>query len=794
MASGTFYRGKLKKTPGVYTTLDTSGLEAVTPLEAGTIALIGTSVGGKPVGSEAAPTIVETGDFLRYASPRKLRAALRSGDLREAGAMAFDPSVDPAVPGGAGQVIAMKVNPATQSTASLVGADALAAVTLSSRDYGEFTEQVNVQIETGTSLNRYRKVTVRFEDTTETQDDLGGVALSTLRYAPGTYGWLTSMTGAVASSGQVTGAATRSMANVSTHIVVALAGNSAIRVQNANAGDTGKVLTVYGLTAAGAPQSESFTLDASIQQGVAVFLAGSTFGIVLRTSAGVLSAAAGNITICDDAANPGGAADILIMPAASNSRGCYIGQAMFVEVGTTFTLAGPNGSTDVVAIFGRTAGGAVVSEAITMDGASPSAGVGVGNTYAQIEVLVTADVNGTVVISGTAARTTVATHTTLQKVADYFNSKRTSSTVGFFWTNVTGQVLQAPTNLDIQAASSILDPTALSLYGDLAAVVNWFNNVSSLVSAVKVAGGQGPVAVTAGPPQVFLRGGIEGTALTTHWQHALDLCHKLHVDSIGLLTDSPALHALLATHLRERVGVDEADGAVGISNLAAGVPDATVAPKDDIKSQIVALNTQHLRVGVQFFDRFNTAGERATFEARFLPALILGAQASAPVGLPLTRKYFNVLSIAQHTGWNPTDDSDELIDMGAWLLQTVDGVGVRCVRDITSWLASDNLALCEASVNRCGNVAVRDLRAGMELSIGQPGFSGSLTALISACRARLNLMMTRLPYPTITAWRALEAELVLDVADVSVEIAPVIPLNFIRPVIHLVAVPLRAAA
>jgi hypothetical protein len=38
----------------------------------------------------------------------------------------------------------------------------------------------------------------------------------------------------------------------------------------------------------------------------------------------------------------------------------------------------------------------------------------------------------------------------------------------------------------------------------------------------------------------------------------------------------------------------------------------------------------------------------------------------------------------------------------------------------------------------------------------------------------------------ITAFRSLAIELALDVLDVSVELAPVIPINFVRTVIHLV--------
>ena len=48
------------------------------------------------------------------------------------------------------------------------------------------------------------------------------------------------------------------------------------------------------------------------------------------------------------------------------------------------------------------------------------------------------------------------------------------------------------------------------------------------------------------------------------------------------------------------------------------------------------------------------------------------------------------------------------------------------------------------------------------------------------------------PDPILVAFQSLALELTQDVLEVSVEIAPVIPINFVLSTIHLVTVPLAA--
>jgi hypothetical protein len=123
-------------------------------------------------------------------------------------------------------------------------------------------------------------------------------------------------------------------------------------------------------------------------------------------------------------------------------------------------------------------------------------------------------------------------------------------------------------------------------------------------------------------------------------------------------------------------------------------------------------------------------------------------------------------------------------------MEEVDGVGRRWVRNITTNVASNNIAFTEASVNQAVNFSVFNFRTNMEVSVGKKGFSGTINAAKNVAINTLGLLVDN---QILTQFRALTIDLVVDVLEVSVEIAPVIPINFVRNVLHLVTVKQSAA-
>jgi len=773
-ATTIFFNGRVISVPGSYSEVDASGLEQVGLGAAGIVAVLGTAEGGKPVSA-----IEEPKDFLRFTKPEKVRETFRSGDLREVGDMLFAPSTDPAVQGGAQEVVAMKINPATQSVATLTNPQG-DALDLTSRDYGAFTSQINVDVQTGT--NKGKLITIIFEDQTESGDDIGGDELFKLSYEKPTNGWDT-MRGQVITGGSIKCDATRDVAGLDGDIGTGLAAPGEVEVVSSNAADIGMQVTVYGLDGTGAPKRELFTLNGTTaQEGSQIWAAGDVLGVK------VIGTTAGTVTVQPK----GGGAAILVAAAGTDQvKGIVKGVAMYVS-GSEITMA-PDAAvaadTDII-VIGTDSSGAVQLEKITITvagGTTPETGSGL---FSGITGIVLGDVAAarTITVSAEAAKASPLTQTTLQKASDYFNGRHIATVGGFVLDLVTSMLTFPLADLDVMPADvDILDPANPSFYADLWAAKYWINQNSVLVSAEYASGASGGALDNTVAP-VFLANGLEGTPVFDDWVKALNLLKKTRINTVVVLTADPAVQAQLDAHCAYMSGIgrSERDGVVGIADTITG----DVVNKDTVKSRIVDLNTFHLRACAQAIERFNTAGERQEFGPQFQAAIVAGMQAGSPVGTSLTFKYANVLSYRQHNTWNPTDDAEEMVQAGLMFLENVEGVGRRWVRNITTFLQSSNIAYTEASVAEAWKYSTFQFRTNMEYAVGRKGFSGTINAGKSVAINTLGLLVDA---TILTAYRSLDIELIVDVMEVSVEVAPVIPINFVKNTIHLVTIRQSAA-
>jgi len=766
-----FFNGRVISVPGSYSKVDASGLEQIGLGAAGIVALLGTAEGGKPVSA-----IEETKDFIRVKKPEQGYTFFRSGDMREAVPILFAPGKDPAILGGAQEVVAMKINPATQSSAQFSNAQG-AALDLVSQDYGAFTEQINVSIADGTTQGKL--ITIIFEDQTESVDDLGGDDIFNVKYKKPTNGWDT-MTAEVLAGGIVQANATRDVGGLDSDVGTPLAGDGALQVVSANAADVGMVATVYGLDDSGSPIKEQFALNGTTPVvGTLTFGAGKVLGVsIAGTTAGAVSV------------DPsGGGADIFTVPAGVDQvQGLVRGVGMFAA--SLMSLVSDGASTKDVILVGTDSTGAQILEKITLTGTASVDGVAVFSTISAI-VLGDVEAAQTLTMSGLAVKTTPAVQNTIQKVADFFNAKQVtiSATVyGFIFDLVTSQLKFDPADLDVTlSAVDCLDPANPGFKADLAAIVSWINQNSALVEASAASGASGGAPDNTAAP-VFMLGGGEGTPQFTDWQKALNLLKQTRVNTIVVLTGDPAVHAALDAHCAYMGGIgrSERDGFVGIMNAAL----TDVPTKDEYKSQVVDLNTRHIRAVGQAIERYNTVGERTEFMPPFHACVAAGMQAGSVVGESLTYKFANVLGFRQHSSWNPTDDAEEMVQAGCMFLENVEGVGRRYVRNVTTHLSSNNIAFVEGSVNEAVNFSVFNFRTNMEFAVGKKGFSGTVNAAKSVAIGTLGLLVDA---QVLVTWRSLDVELIVDVMEVGVEIAPVIPINFVKSTVHLVTVQQTAA-
>lgn len=766
-ATSIFFLGRVISVPGSYSIVDASGLEQVGLGANGIVAMIGEAEGGLPYSA-----IETVDDFPRFNNPSQVRAEYRSGDLREAGGMLFEPSADDNITAGAVQVVGLKVNPATQASASFANTQGN-AMDATSRDYGAFTDQINVSIGDGTSKGKL--LTIIFEDVTEGVDNLGGDTIFKLQYDKPTNGWA-DMTGQVQAGGNLECNGTRAETGLDGDVTPLLA-QGPVRVKSANGADVGQTVTIYGLDASGNPVSETLTLAGTGDvDGSQVFGVGDVLGAI------VSGTTAGAITVSDQVIPT---AIMTISAGADQSKGLYVGSGMFVNNDIVTVVADAAEATDLV-LVGTNAAGAALLEKITLNGTTPVPGVA---DFATITRIVLGDVAAarTVTLTAVSAKSLAATQNTITKAADYFNAKQVIEsgpvTKGFIFAIVTSRTGFLMADMDVMpAAVSIEDPANPDFLADLFLIVEWVNQNSQLISAAVASGASGGAPDNTSAP-VFLSGGGEGTTSFSDYQAAIDLLKQIRVNTIVALTGDPAVHAAIDAHCALMGGIGRSERDAKLGALNAGLTD--VPTKTEYKQQIVDINSRHVQLTGQAVERFNTAGEREEFLPPFEGCVAAGMQAGSPVGTALTYKFANVLGFRQHSTWNPQDDAEEMIQAGALMLENVDGVGRRWVRGVTTHLSSSNIAFTEASVNEAANFAAFNFRTNLEIAVGKPGFSGTINAAKGISITTLGLLVDE---SVLVAWQSLTFDLSVDVLTVAVQIAPVIPINFVKSTLHLVTI------
>lgn len=761
MATSLFYQGRLVSVPGAYSVMDVSGLDATGLGASGIVALIAEGEGGIPVSD-----IETTDDFIRCRSSQSVQNTFLSGPMREAACMMFEPSKDADIPGGAAEVVAMKVNPATQSTATFANGDGDALV-VTSVDYGAYTGQITVSIEDTDPAGDGRQITIQFEDQVETGEvDLG--ELVTFSYRENGSGWDT-MTVAIA-SGVLTFAATRDQLGLDSELGTQQVSAHTVEVVSDDAGDTSTV-EIWGLNGSGAAVKESIVLD-----GTDAVVGTVAFAKVLGARA---TGADGTVLV-----RPSAGGTTIVSIATGTTPGLKAGVVMWVANGHV-TAVSSGASTKDLIVEGKSAAGATIREKITLAGVVPVTGA---VDFAEITLLMLGlvEVAQTITFSATALQTNPAVQTTLLKVQDYLNAKQveiTAVTYGFICEVTTGKTAFDPENLDDTAApEDVMYPLEPGYRADLWAVIDWINSNSLRASAEKATGATGGYPSNTTAP-VFLTGGAEGTTTSADYQTALNLLKQVRVNTVVVLTPDPAVHAMLDAHCAYMCGIgrSERDGFVGLLNAG----QTGLATKTEIKAQIVNLNTRHIRAVAQPIDRYNTAGERETFDPCYHAAILAGMQAGAPLATSLTHKLANVLAVSQHASWNPIDDAEEMIQAGLCFMENVDGVGRRVVRNITTYLATNNICFIEGSVNASVNYVSYEFRQDMEAAVGKRGFAGTINAAKGKAINKLGMLVSE---GALTMWRALDFELVIDVLQVSVELAPVLPINFVKIINHFTTV------
>lgn len=757
MASAIFFAGRRINIPQAVTAIDASGLPSSSPAAVGTVAIIGTAEGGAPL------SVVESDSDATQ--PSAIQKRYRSGDLRTAALFAFQPSADPAVPGGAQKVIGVKVNPSTSAAVTLPDVNSADSLRVFAKDSGLFTSQINVEVAAGTDQGK--KFTVTFEDHVEVFDDLGGEPIFDVLYAPGGAGY-TTVTGAISSTA-FTAAATKATTGLSAQRSADIPAPGVTQVVSSNAGDTTQAVTTYGLSG-GNVVSETLALN-----GTTPVVGTQSFDTVLGCK--MSAVALGTVTVKDTVIPT----TLFSMTTGQTTRG-YLATTNTPAAGAVTTTIDTNAADDFV-ILGINSVGAPVSQKVDLTNAASVPVVGT-TQFAAITALLLGDVAGarTVTISLSAAKTLHSSFSTVQKVVDRLNS------LDGFTANadVSNPTTFRMADADYSPAVSLIGSPA-NFYADTFVIAAVLTSQSQYVSASRAPGGLLLPANTVAP--VFLAGGDEGVVTITQWQQALDLLKKRRYNHLVVLSRDPAVHAAALAHLVLKNGLlkSEAQGIIGLAKS-----DGTGETRANIQSQIQALASRHLAFVSQRVEKFDPiSGEATLYPPYFLAAVMAGVKAGSAVAEPMTHKTIIATNIDNDSSWSVEDDASALIDRGLMMMEKVDSVGIRCVRSVTGHLADDNPIFTEYSANESLITSIFRLRNVLEKKIGGRGLPGTVGALVALANAELNAQKDE---EVIFDFNSLQIDQIGDVFPVSVAIAPIQGINFIPITIHLTQATAQQAA
>lgn len=760
MARSVTFNGITRFSPGGITKINAAGLAQVTLSDNSIVGIVGEADGGAS-GAE--------GGLVTLFDPARARELFKSGPIVDALGLAFQSSNDPDVPGGASRVLVYKTNASVASTLSLP-ADPSELVD-STATGGTGTTLVDSTLVGASVDDQYNGRWIVVDPANATLTEAREV--TDYDASTGTFTFATVTTTPVAQDYLVLAAELVDVVDAAaTTTTIPLVTQTAMTVDE-HAGrwvvvhdDTVTPVTVLRqivsntadtLTVSPAMPSAPVTLTAYVEiLGNAVDLTSKDWG--LHTNGITVDVATGSVagtkvvtttfegeeevspdlggTVQMKVLYKGGAENIgdtvqgatpVVPNTTSSIELTTAGLTPSAHVGTQVLIAG-----EYTVITANTASVLTLSPALS---AVPADGVAVS-----IRTVTAGSFN----VAGAAGNATSFSTTitpsddlsiaftggmTLRQLLDTINANANYEAVAGQAVNV-DTTLVADFDFGPEATGSVLADTDLAVEGptrNVMAIVDYLNDFSTFVSAERTAttgsliSGCCPPADIAEP--VSMTGGSRGISTNTTFQAGLDELLKLRCNSVVPLIDedlaneglgSTATVASVAAQLAEHVAIargtaqDKAGERGGFQGFK-GTKTEVIAQANSLNDQDVALVAQNPTV-------LNSLGSLEEFGPRMLAVMAASMRSGVTeVAEPLTHKLVRISGLTQDASWDPNDltDANEMIINGLLFAETVDGVGTRWVRDLTTWVADDNLAFSEGSVRD----AVRYVAYGLRTTL-----------------------------------------------------------------------------
>lgn len=408
--------------------------------------------------------------------------------------------------------------------------------------------------------------------------------------------------------------------------------------------------------------------------------------------------------------------------------------------------------------------------------------------YTGVAASAIATITGTSIVLQAPTGTTVATidltqYTTIQSAVDRINQ-----VTGFVAAVGDGNYSKPALNgLDYITAQDV-KTAAITVKGDLQALIDWFNGArQDFVRATRPAG-VGKVPAVAGFK--FLTGGSDGTTTNTDWADAFEVLQSIDVQWVTPVSSEGSLHAMADAHCAYMSNVARKERRAVVGMDLSSTDTAAVAAAKALNSDRTSL------VHVGHYN-FNAAGALTLYPAYISAALVAGAFAGVNPGTPLTNKSIKVQGLERNLR-NPID-TDVLINGGVLCLENTDR-GFKIVKSISTWLVNDNYNRVEQSCGVAVDFVARNIRQALDILRGQKANALTLSRAISIADSTLRELARPEPAgPGVIAgdvqnpaYRNIKATIEGDVLRVEFECSPVIPVNYVLATIY--AVPFSGSA
>jgi len=792
------FNGAVLVRAGGATKVDASAFESVGATGVGVVGLIGEADGGEP------------NAVLSFRDPDAMVKAFRSGPLADAADLAFRPMNDTRVPGGAVQVLAVKVNQSLQSAKTLLKGTS-SVMTLKSIDYGAHTLKISAEVATS---GGGKTIEIVYEDgitrLSEVSPVLGATAEFTVHYTgAGSAATLTvsdtqittSVVGGPGGENLTIPFTTyRTLQEILNHIngaaggvytAVAVTRNpytllgsqldrvSATDVKSSTASFYAQLYRIIEwvnansalITAERSPATAGGATSGSVTgTGVATFnLEPSATLLIKVNGAGPTTA-----TFTATAATRAGSGGTFATMASETFKVQFeSGDVQTVTFGTEDSLAAA-----VNLINSQIRGGRAVINATQVDIVSDVRGTSsrartsdvAAGVSSKLGILNSGDSSGT----GNVANIEAVTSAEAKTVIEAAVTGLTYSTVGGYpvlTSNTTG------TGSTVQVTSG----TAQAVFG---------------FDALEHAGTNAGAPNGAGAPDdvgpVFLTGGVRGVSSNTNWQDAFDLLAKVRVNqAVPLISEDLVNEGYGSTATWASVAA-AADSFAAWCSSTKGKNECEVflgmkATKTQLLAQAGTLQSPHSVLTGQYVTRANYAGDLTQFPAWGVAVIAAGGRAGSSLGEPLTWKNMRCSGLTQDSSWNPEDDGDDIILGGVTFAFSQANLGYKFDRVITTYSKSDNDAFVEESIVQGWKNVAYGLRYDLETAFtGVRGLPATVQTIKDRAKRKLEAYRDEgqivdsqdADGQAQHAWRNLTVTLDGDVNRLSVTISPVAGINF----------------